>query len=187
MNPAGVMITELEAMAIGRRTLHQNLLAAGATGTLLLFTGLFGWGHWLLGLLVAVLYSNSFEYVYHRFLLHRGDGEMTSEHRQHHDSFGQPHEPLHVNFGDSPVNVAMLIVANSLPFALLDWLGAGIGAGVVLGFVVYYMAYEVIHWRIHLGWLPRWLESIRAHHFAHHKGVPGHYNVFLPICDRLFR
>jgi len=180
------VLTEAQAMTIGWRMLRHNLLAAFTTGILLLASGLFGWERWLLGLLIGVLYSNAFEYAYHRFILHTAKGRFAENHQVHHESFGRPDEPLHVNFGDSPKNVALLILVNSLPFALLDWLGAGIGAGVVIGFASYYMSYEVVHWRIHLGRLPRWMEWMRAYHFAHHKGVPGRYNVFLPICDKLF-
>lgn len=185
MAATGVIRAE-QAVAIGRRMLRHNLLAALATGAVLLATGLFGWERWLLGLLIGALYSNAFEYAYHRFVLHWGKGRFAENHQVHHESFGRPDEPLHVNFGDSPRNVALLILVNSLPFALLEWLGAGIGAGVVIGFTAYYMSYEVVHWRIHLGRLPRWLEWMRTYHFGHHKGVPGRYNVFLPICDKLF-
>lgn len=180
------MVTEEHAVAIGRRMLRHNLLAALATGAVLLATGLFGWNRWLLGLLIGILYSNGFEYAYHRYLLHSLTGRLSQNHHIHHESFGRPDEPLHVNFGGSPLEVAILIVVNSLAFALLDLLGAGIGAGVVIGFVAYYMTYERMHWQIHLGRLPGWLEWMRRYHFAHHKGVPGRYNVFLPLCDKLF-
>lgn len=185
MTAAGV-VQEEQAIDVGRRKLRHNLLAALATGAGLLGSGLFGWGHWLLGLLIGVLYSNGFEYAYHRILLHSVTGRFSENHRVHHESFGRPDEPLHVNFGGSPLEVVLLIVVNSLSFALLDLLGAGIGAGVVMGFVAYYMTYEALHWQIHLGRLPSWLEWMRRYHFAHHKGVPGRYNVFLPICDALF-
>lgn len=178
-------LDEQAAIAAGRRLLRKNLLTALGTGTVLLASGLFAWEHWLLGLLLGILYSNAFEYLYHRFLLHRESGRFSERHQQHHDAFGQQDEALHITFGDSPQAVGLLIAVNSLPFALLDQLGVGVGAGVVLGFVAYYALYEEIHWRIHLGGLPRRLEWMRRHHFAHHKGTPGRYNVFLPIFDTL--
>ena len=178
-------VDEQAAIAAGRRLLRKNLLTAGGTGAVLLASGLFAWEHWLLGLLLGILYSNAFEYLYHRFLLHSESGRFSERHQHHHDAFGQQDEALHITFGDSPKAVGLLIAVNSLPFALVDQLGVGVGAGVLLGFVTYYALYEEIHWRIHLGGLPRRLEWMRRHHFAHHKGSPRRYNVFLPIFDTL--
>lgn len=183
---AANVFTEEQAIAVGRQLLRHNVVAAFLTGAVLLWSGLFGWGHWLLGLLIGVLYSNGFEYFYHRFFLHDGTGRLSQNHRLHHESFGQSDEALHLSFGSSPVGVVLLVAVNSLPFALLDSTGAGIGGGVVIGFVGYFAIFEEMHWRIHLGRLPKRLEWMRRHHFAHHKGSAGRYNVFLPICDKLF-
>ena len=184
MTPA--VLTEEQAMAAGRRVHRTLLVTALVTGVVLLGSGLFAWRHWLLGLFLGLLYSNVFEYLYHRLLLHNESGPFSERHQIHHESWGRADEALHVNFGSSPVGVVPLLVVNSLPFALLDFLGAGIGGGVVIAFVAYYVAYEEIHWRIHLGGLPRRLEWMRRYHFAHHRGSTGRYNVFLPICDKLF-
>jgi len=175
-----------KAVAASRRAELKNVLTALATGAALLATGLFAWNHYFLGLALGLVYSNGFEYVYHRFVLHDREGRLSNNHQLHHSSFGQADEPRNVTFGGSPIEVGIVIVLNSVPFALFDWLGAGIGAGVVTGFVVYFTAFEEMHWRMHLGWLPNRLEWMRLHHFAHHRGEEGRYNVFLPLCDRLF-
>lgn len=179
------LLTEEEATAFGKRAHRNNIVSALFTGAVLLGSGVFYWRHWPLGLLVGLLYANAFEYCYHRFLLH-GVGRFSERHQTHHESFGRWDEPLHVSFGCSPGQVVLMIVLNSLLFAFLDLLGAGVGGGVVLSFVAYFVAFEEIHWRVHLGRLPKQLEWIRRHHFAHHKAGSGRYNVFLPLCDKLF-
>ena len=130
------------------------------------------------------VYTNGFEYLTHRFLLHSTAGYFYRAHQRHHESWGRRDEAFYVRFGP-PAAVGILLLADSLPFALLDQFGAGIGAGVLIAFVAYYVAYEEAHWRIHLGYLPRWLAGLRRHHFAHHKGQAGKYNVLVPLLDRL--
>jgi hypothetical protein len=143
-----------------------------------------GWNRWPLGLVLGLLYSNAFEYVMHRVLLHGTSGYLHRGHERHHVSWGRDDEGLYVRFGP-PVAVVGLLALNSLPLVLLDRMGAGIGGGAFIGFVAYYVLYEELHWRIHLGYLPPWLAWMRKHHFAHHKGEAGRYSVLVPVWDAL--
>ncbi len=186
--PQSGVITEEVALRFGRRMLVSNIVATALTAAALLISGLFGWKHWGWGVAAGMLYSNAFEYVYHRYLLHRPGGRMTAPHAEHHNSFGRAEEALHVTFSCSPTSIVLLLVIHSLPFAYLDrvW-HAGIGAGLIIGFTVYFILFEGLHWQIHVGWLPRSLRFMRNHHYGHHRRGAGGYNVFLPLFDALFR
>ena len=183
--PTAAAKTEPQAIAEGRRKILRSQATALVLGGVLLGSGVFAWDRWPLGLLVGLIYGNAFEYLTHRTLLHGTRGYLHQGHERHHESWGRWDEALYVRFGP-PVAVVLLFVGSSLPLVLLDRLGAGIGGGAVVAFVLYYVLYEEIHWRIHLGYLPTWLAGLRRHHFAHHKGDPGKYNVLAPIFDRLF-
>jgi hypothetical protein len=186
---------DLRAAEIARafRVKRTNAAVAAVTGTL--FAATAAWiypetrssQHIVLGIFAGLVYANAFEYVLHRFLLHVGDGFLVQRHKLHHDSAGTPQEARYVNFATSPWVVVLVIVLNSpVPFALEAWLHAGLAAGMLVAFTAYYIAYEEIHWRIHLGgWLPGWLRLARRHHFLHHGGFKGRYNVFLPVFDWL--
>ena len=181
---AAHILPERLAIAEGRRKILRSQATAFLVGGFLLGSGLFAWDRWPLGLLLGLIYSNAFEYFTHRVLLHGTTGNLHRAHERHHETWGQPEEALYVRFGP-PLAVVLLLVGNSIPLVFLDRLGAGLGGGALLAFVAYYVLYEESHWRIHLGCLPRWLAGLRRHHFAHHKGHAGKYNVLAPLLDRL--
>lgn len=140
-----------------------------------------------LGFLVGLLWANGFEYVYHRFLLHRPRSSLARHHLQHHAVTGTSAEAEQVNFGESPFWVMLLFAANGALIVAADLLlGLGIAPGVLIAFSVYYVVLEEIHWRVHLGgWLPPGLRSAKAYHLAHHDRPDARFNVFLPIFDWL--
>jgi fatty acid hydroxylase family protein len=139
------------------------------------------------GILAGLIYANAFEYVLHRFVLHRGEGFLDQRHALHHDSAGAPEEARYVNFARSPWVVVLVFVLNAIPVVSLEYfLRAGIATGIFVGFTIYFIAYEEIHWRIHFGRLPRWMSFARSHHMLHHGGFAGRYNVFLPLFDWIF-
>ena len=178
------ILTERQAAAEGQRKILRSQATAFLVGGFLVGSGLFAWDRWPLGLLLGLIYGNAFEYVTHRVLLHGTTGYLHRAHERHHETWGHEDEALYVRFGP-PAAVVLLFVGNSIPLVVLDRLGAGIGGGALLAFVAYYVLYEESHWRIHLGYLPRWLAGLRRHHFAHHKGQAGKYNVLVPLLDRL--
>ncbi len=186
--PNGVVsaMTQEQATAAGKQILWGNAAMAVVVGLGLISLPLFTWRHWAAGLTIGLLYSNVFEYCYHRFLLHGARGAPAARHLKHHTSWGNDDEGLHANFGDSPLSVAILLSVNSLPFFLLEWLfHPGIGAGVAIAFVIYFIVAEQVHWRIHMGGLPACLHCLRLYHLDHHAGRRENYNVFLPLCDWL--
>lgn len=192
--------TEIRAREIARGAAvkRRNAFTAILTGAALaiLDARLFGFGvprfapiAFALGVFAGLVYANAFEYVLHRFLLHRGKGFPVERHALHHDSAGAPDEARYVNFATNPFHVALVFLANAPSvFAIELLFHSGIGPGMFAGFTAYYVLYEEIHWRIHFGgWLPKWMQFARRHHMLHHGGFAGRYNVFLPIFDWLFQ
>ena len=180
------VFSEGQATAAGRRKIRNSQATAIVVGALFVANDWLGWSRWPVGFLLGLLYSNTFEYVMHRVLLHGTTGYLHRGHERHHVSWGRDDEGLYVRFGP-PVAVVGLLALNGLPLIFLDRMGAGIGGGAFLGFVAYYVLYEELHWRIHLGYLPPWLGWMRKHHCAHHRGEAGKYSVLLPVWDELLK
>ena len=144
-----------------------------------------GFGRWLVGFVVGLLWANLFEYAYHRFLLHLPGTFFAKRHLGHHATVGTPTEPEHVNLGSSPIWVVALFAINGIPVVVVDLLfGFRIAPGILLAFTIYFITVEEIHWRIHLGeWLPPIFHAARAHHLAHHMCPNVRFNIFLPLWD----
>lgn len=170
-----------------------NALAAAICGVLpavlLALHSPLAWERWLLGLIVGVVWGNGFEYVYHRFLLHRPRTSLGSAHHDHHASIGTPEEAEYVALITSPLNIVLLFVINGVPAYLIS-LVFGLHAvlsGVFIGWAAYLILCEELHWRIHLnGWMPPGFDFARSYHMSHHDIPTSRYNVFLPLFDLLF-
>jgi hypothetical protein len=183
-----------QQMARGLRVKRNNAITAAVTGgaLALISAKLYGFAlgptGFCLGLVAGLVYANVFEYVLHRFLLHRGEGFLDQNHAMHHDSTGAADEARYVNFATSPWVIVFVFVLNApAAFAIESMLHMGMATGMLASFTLYYIAYEEIHWRIHFGgWLPSWLRFARRHHMLHHADFKGRYNVFLPVCDWIF-
>ena len=189
--------TELTEVSIrhGRDKKRKNAIAAllcGAVPAVLLrfYSGpAVSWGLWLLGFIVGLIWGDAFEYVYHRWLLHRPRSPIGSGHHEHHAQIGTPEQAEHVALISSPLNIVLLFVSNGVPaFLVASRLGLwGILSGVFIGWTVYLIVTEEIHWRIHMNrWLPPGLRFARAYHLSHHDIPNSRYNVFLPLFDLLF-
>jgi hypothetical protein len=139
------------------------------------------------GIVIGLLWSNAFEYFYHRYLLHWPQSSFGRGHLLHHSTLGTPHEPEQVTFGSSPWLVAALFAINGIPMLFMDGrVHLGVAPGILTGFSLYIILVEEIHWRVHLGeWLPC-ARRIREYHFAHHDIPDGRYNVFFPVFDFIF-
>ena len=144
--------------------------------------------HWLIGVALGLLWGNAFEYVYHRWLLHRPRSLLARGHLEHHRTAGNSDQAEHITFGRSPLNVLALFVGNGLLLLALELLlHPHIAPGVLLGWASYMIVLEEIHWRIHMdGWLPPSLHFARAYHLSHHDVPNTRYNVFLPLFDFAF-
>ena len=147
------------------------------------------WELWFLGFMVGLIWGDAFEYVYHRWLLHRPRSPLGSGHHEHHAQIGTSEEAEHVALISSPLNIFLLFVINGVPaFLVASRMGVrGNLPGVFIGWTVYLIVTEEIHWRIHRnGWLPPGLRFARAYHMSHHDIPNSRYNVFLPLFDLLF-
>lgn len=182
------------AVRRGRDKKRSNAIAAVVCGILpAAVLGLhfspFVWEQWLSGLVIGLIWGNAFEYIYHRWLLHRPGSLQATEHREHHAQIGTPEQAEHVALISSPLNIVLLFVLNGIPAFLVasrihKW---GILSGIFIGWAVYLMVTEEIHWRIHMnGWLPPGLRYARAYHMSHHARPNSRYNVFLPFFDFMF-
>jgi len=188
-------VLEMTEIAVqhGRVKKRNNAIAAilcGAVPAILLgFSFPASWKRWLLGLILGLSWGNAFEYVYHRWLLHRPRNPLGAGHQRHHAQTGTPEEAEHVALITSPLNVFLLFAINgALAYPICFLLGQrGMLAGIFLGWTIYLVAAEEIHWRIHRNsWLPRGLRFARAYHMSHHDIPNSRYNVFLPLFDLLF-
>src|SRR6059036_639411 len=107
------------------------------------------WRLLLAGFLIGLVWSNGFEYAYHRWILHWPKGTLGKGHLLHHSTLGTPYDPEHVTFGSSPLAVAMIFVVNGIPVILLDRaFNLRIAAGMLIGFAVYFIITEEVHWRM---------------------------------------
>jgi len=195
--PTPTELTEI-AVRLGRDKKRKNAIAAllcGVVPAMLLgrYSGsAASWKHGLLGfivgLIVGLIWGDAFEYVYHRWLLHRPRSPLGNGHHEHHAQIGTPEQAEHVALISSPLNIVLLYVINGVPAFLLAFrMGLwGILSGVFIGWTVYLIVTEEIHWRIHMnGWLPPGLRFARAYHMSHHDIPNSRYNIFLPLFDLL--
>jgi Fatty acid hydroxylase superfamily len=185
---------EIRDLAIrhGLEKKRNNAIVAVLSGALPgLVLGYHLWPHWrcwVAGVTIGLLWSNAFEYAYHRWLLHRPRSSFARGHLQHHMRVGAPDEPAHVSLGRHPSHIALLFASNGIAVMGLDLLiGFKLAPGIFVGWTAYLVLAEEIHWRIHMdGWLPPGLRFARAYHMSHHDFPNIRYNVFLPFCDLLF-
>jgi hypothetical protein len=179
------------ALAYGSTKKRNNAMSAMLSGILpAIVIGHYfptTWQRCVMGVIVGLVWSNAFEYVYHRWLLHCPTTLFGKGHLLHHSSVGTPEEAEHATFGESPVYVMALFVVNGVPAILGEYfLHTGLVPGLFIGWAIYMVAVEEIHWRFHLGgWLPLGLGEARTYHLAHHDIPDGRYNVFFPLFDFL--
>ena len=184
---------EPAALAVGLSKKRNNAIAALLAGILpALILGYhlpFSWLRVVIGFVIGLFWANAFEYAYHRWLLHWPKSEFGKGHLRHHMTTGMPQEPEHVTLGSSPWAVVALFVINGVPLIALDLtLRLGVSPAIFLAWSVYFIVLEEVHWRIHLGpRLPKVLRFAEAYHLSHHDIPAERFNVFLPVCDAIFR
>lgn len=154
----------------------------------------------LLAFTLATVYASFFEWVIHKYLMHRpflGFKYPFKAHAVvHHQIFRADHTYHLKNEPDKETipmawwNGPVLIIGGSLPFAAFSWLlgEVAIVAGAASAIATYYVVYESIHWCMHLP-KERRLESIplfrrlNGHHLLHHRYSHKNFNVVLPLAD----
>jgi hypothetical protein len=154
------------------------------------------------GAVAAVVYSSFFEWILHRFVMHRPIGSFRYPFERHalvhHRVFRADHTYHLIDPKDAKTipmawwNGPVLVMSGMLPFVLVSWLIGqwGLVTGGVLACAAYYCAYEYIHWCMHL---PRKRSVERSgiffrlngHHLLHHRYMGKNFNVVLPLADLL--
>ena len=156
------------------------------------------WG--VAGLLVGIVFASFFEWVLHKYVMHRPVGSFRYAFRAHalvhHQTFKADHSYHLQNDEDKKTipmswwNGPVLIMIAMIPYALVSWL---IGVwmftlGGLLAFALYYGTYEYLHWCMHLPKArrvekPRLFQRMNGHHLLHHRYMHKNFNVVLPLAD----
>jgi hypothetical protein len=158
--------------------------------------------------LLSVVQSSFFEWVFHRYWLHRPwlpKDCFTTHTLIHHqlckfeDTFHvveeEQEEALHFQWWGGPI----LIAINLVPWALLSWGLAARGvqfpyvaflASFAATNVAYYVGYESLHYFMHkprVDFIERskWFQFLKRHHRIHHVHMNRNLNVLLPLADLL--
>ena len=156
---------------------------------------------WLaVGFVSTVIFGSFFEWLMHRYVMHRPVGSFDYAFRAHalthhrvfkaDDSY-HLQDPKHLTtipmaWWNGPVLIALLIV----PFIVAGWfLGtSAVMWGALIAGCAYYTAYETLHWCMHE---PRGRRvertgiffRLNGHHLLHHRYMRKNYNVVLPLAD----
>ena len=156
-----------------------------------------------IGFVAATVYASIFEWILHRYLMHRPVGMFRYPFERHalihHHVFQADHTYHLIRKEDAKTipmawwNGPVLIAVGLQPFVLVSWLtgqwGILCGAGMVCG--LYYGAYEYLHWCMHLP-KKRSVERsgiffrLNGHHLLHHRYMHKNFNVVLPFADLCF-
>lgn len=161
---------------------------------------------YLLVFVIAIPYTSIFEWVLHRYPMHKPVWNFRyafEAHAQvHHHQFKADHT-YHLGNRDNSVaekirmawwNIVVLLPIADSPFCLLAWLMNDPWIAIIPAIVIlaYYGAYEYIHWCMHLP-KERRLEALwifyklNGHHLLHHRYMTVNFNVVLPFADWIFR
>lgn len=158
----------------------------------------FFWGS--IGFLAACVYASFFEWILHRYVMHRPLGKFRYPFERHalihHNIFKADHT-YHLIHDDDKHTIPMawwngpvLILLGMTPFVSFSIITGhwGFCVGGFLACAGYYGAYEYMHWCMHL---PRKRNVERSgiffrlngHHLLHHRYMHRNYNVVLPLAD----
>lgn len=152
----------------------------------------------------AVIHTSLFEWVYHRYWLHRPwlPPQMFTAHTlvhhqlcKHEDTFHveeeEQEEALTFQWWGGPILVAIIVlpwaaVAVIDRFSGIPWWPIVATVSVVA--FLYYFAYEGFHYLMHKPSIP-WIERtgmfkfMKKHHQLHHVYMGKNFNVVLPFAD----
>ncbi len=149
---------------------------------------------------VTVIYASFFEWILHKYLMHRPMGKFDYAFRAHalvhHQTFKADHTYHLIHDADKDTipmawwNGPVLIAVGIMPFLLVAWwLGSwGVVCGAIVACAGYYGAYEYMHWCMHLPKRRNIERSgiffrLNGHHLLHHRYMHRNYNVVFPIAD----
>jgi hypothetical protein len=155
-----------------------------------------------IGFLGGIIYCSLFEWLLHRYVMHRPLGFFRYPFQAHtivhHQTF-RADDSYHLKQETDKQTVPMawwnapaIWLLHVGPVLGLQWLvGQPIAWGTFAALVGYYAAYEYMHWCMHI---PRQRHVERSgifyrlngHHLLHHRYMGKNFNVVLPLFDALF-
>ena len=129
------------------------------------------------GFVSAVVFASFFEWVLHRYVMHRPVGPFDYPFRTHaliHHHVFRADESYHVQREEDKHIIA-----------IGHWI---IVPGAAIAFALYYGTYEYIHWCMHLPRRRRLERSgiffrLNGHHLLHHRYMHKNFNVVMPLAD----
>ena len=155
-----------------------------------------------IGFLGGIVFSSFFEWLLHRFIMHKPffffDYPFKSHALIHHQIFKADHTYHLIDEKDKMTipmawwNGPVLILMCEVPFFIAAWLSGkwGFLCGSALACTAYYAVYEYLHWCMHLP-RERHVERsgvffrLNGHHLLHHRYMHKNFNVVLPLADAL--
>jgi multisubunit Na+/H+ antiporter MnhE subunit len=160
---------------------------------------------WLVGsFLVAIVFGSFFEWILHRFVMHRPVGRFRYAFKAHtlvHHKIFKADKTYHLEDEKDKATIPMAWWNGPVLIAIFMTPFVGVAVlceswGVVLGALVavcaYYGAYEYLHWCMHLPKARRlersWIfRRLNGHHLLHHRYMNKNYNVVFPLADLCLR
>jgi hypothetical protein len=152
------------------------------------------------GFVAWLVVASFFEWVLHRYVMHRPLGAFTYPFRAHaivhHGIFKADHTYHLQKESDKETipmawwNGAALTAIAMIPAVPLAWVVGqwALLVGAFLGMTTYYCVYEYIHWCMHLP-RQRMVERsglffrLNGHHLLHHRYMHKNFNVVMPLAD----
>jgi hypothetical protein len=155
-----------------------------------------------IGFLGAIVYSSFFEWILHKYVMHRPLGFFRYPFRAHaqvHHQIFRADDSYHLrNEADKETvpmawwNGPVMVLMHAPPALAIQWIiGQPIAIGGLLAMAAYYATYEYMHWCMHV---PRQRNiertgiffRLNGHHILHHRYMHQNFNVVLPLFDLLF-
>jgi hypothetical protein len=159
----------------------------------------------IITLIVGIFCASLFEWLLHRFIMHRPFFGLTYPFRTHaqtHHRIFKADLTYHLqdekDLWTIPMawwNGPLIISIGSLPFLAASIIFGNylIVITVLVLFSAYYGTYEYLHWCMHLPLAKRrvierfWIfYRLNGHHLLHHRYMGKNFNVVLPLADLLF-
>jgi len=152
------------------------------------------------GIGLGVVFASFFEWVLHKYVMHRPVGKFRYAFNAHavvHHQIFKADKTYHLHNDKDKETIPMawwngpvLIAIGVVPFALLAWTFNhwSFALGGFLAFAAYYGTYEYIHWCMHLPKArrveqPKLFRRLNGHHLLHHRYMHKNFNVVLPLAD----
>jgi hypothetical protein len=148
----------------------------------------------------AAILGSFYEWLLHRFVMHRPVGRFTYAYKAHtlihHKVFKADHSyHLHDDKDKATIPMAwwngpVLVAAFTAPFIIASFVfgTSAIALGALAALAAYYGAYEYMHWCMHLPKARRieksWIfRRLNGHHLLHHRYMKKNFNVVFPLAD----